>query len=211
MVFNSAETIRLCGRLNRRFSERRLHQIRTTNRINKFLNAGTNHRTLARIAYKSGTYPGSAPTDRVAKRWFFFLKNLPANVSLAIKEALEKGLTTTTGPNQYVYESFVFVAYEGTTTNFTPIDLPVVDAGGNPTGTYSMLFSLQTAAAGGDVFVPPPDDGEGDPSTDPDDGPPDIDSGSGSVRLKARKKKKAAKKKAAKKKTARKAAKKKKR
>ena len=203
MVFNSAETVRLCGRLNRRFSERRLNQIRTTpKRLKKFLNAGTNHRTLARIAYKSGTYPGSAPTDNVAKRWFFFLQNLPAGVSLAIKRALEKGLTSQNGAN-FVYESFLFVTYEGATTSFTPMDLPVVDAGGNPTGTFTLLFSLQTAAVGNSTFTPPPDQDED--STEPDDGPPDTDSGSGSVRLKARKKK------AAKKKAARKAAKKKKR
>jgi hypothetical protein len=204
MVFNSAETIRLCGRLNRRFSEKRLKGIRTSpKRLNKFLNAGTNKRTLARIAYKSGTYPGSSPTDNVAKRWFFFLQNLPANVSLAIKKALEKGLTSQDDGGDYIYESFVFVAYEGPTTVFAAIDLPVVGADGNPTGTYSMLFSLQTAAAGNSMYTPPPDDDE-DSSTEPDDGPPDIDSGSGSVKLKA------VKKKTAKKKTAKKAAKKKK-
>lgn len=204
MVFNSAETIRLCGRLNRRFSEKRLKGIRTSpRRLGKFLNASTNKRTLARIAYKSGTYPGNAPTDSVAKRWFYFLQNLPADVSLAIKKALEKGLTSQDDNGDYMYESLIFVAYEGPTTIFTAIDLPVVDANGDLTGTYSMLFSLQTAAAGSSTYTPPPDQDEDD-STEPDDGPPDIDSGSGSVKLKAPRrtgaKKKAGKKKAAKKK-----------
>lgn len=200
MVFNSTETIRLCGRLNRRFSEKRLKGIRTSpKRLSKFLNASTNKRTLARIAYKSGTYPGNSPTDNVAKRWFFFLQSLPADVSLAIKEALEKGLTTQDDGGDYLYESLIFVAYEGPTTFFTATDLPIVDANGNPMGTYSMLFSLQTAAAGNSTYTPPPDEGEND-STEPDDGPPDTDSV----------KSNAAKKKAAKKKTAKKAAKKKK-
>jgi hypothetical protein len=208
MVFNSAETVRLCGRLNRRFSEKRLNKIRSDpSRLLKFINANTNHRTLARIAYKSGTYPGNSPTDNVAKRWFYFLQNLPAGVSLAIKEALETALTATdpTG-STYVYESLVFVAYEGTTTSFTPIDLPVRDAYGIPTGTSSMLFSLQTAGAGNSTYTPPPDQGEDD-TTEPDDGPPDTDSGSGSVKLPKRL---GAKKKVAKKKIKKKAAKRKK-
>ncbi len=105
MIFNSPETVRLCGRLNRRFSEKRLNKIRSDpKRLAKFLHASTNRRTLARIAFKSGTYPGNSSTDNVAKRWFYFLQNLPTAASLAIKEALEKALTTKDSSGNYVYE-----------------------------------------------------------------------------------------------------------
>lgn len=176
LLFTSLDTVKLCARLNRRFSEDNIAEIRDDpDRLKKFDPA--NNRSLARVAYKSGIHPGKKPANNIAKRWFRFLKDLDGTTSAAIKAALWKGLTTKTG-SDYIYQSLVFATFEGGVTRFSPTDLSVLDAAGNDTGRYSMLFTLQTKAIGNLTYDPSgtPDVGEtpqepNDPQPDPDPEP----------------------------------------
>lgn len=212
MLFTGKHTAKICARLNRRFSDDNLEDIRKNpKKMAKFLAPLTNKRTLARIAYKSGTYPSNSPRSKVAKRWFYFLKNnVNASVALQIRQALLKGLTDTSGGG-WKYNALVFVAFEGNVMRFSTEDLDVLDPYDNPTGKSVLLFKLQTARIDEDVeydasATKDPDEVEND---EPNEGVPDPEVFAARVRrsrqvvIKAKKagpKRKVAKKKAVKKK-----------
>lgn len=166
MLFTTQETTRLVNRLNRRFNDDNIDNIRgNTKRLKKFTDL---NRTLPRIAYKSGTYPGAATTDDVAKRWFYFLLHLDPAIATQIKQHLKTGLTDTLMNGDYKYLSFSFVAYEGPCQHFDCEDVSQVDAGGTPTGYFIKIFKLQTPVAGQDKFdASTPDMGEA--ANEPDD------------------------------------------
>jgi hypothetical protein len=172
MYFNSADTMKLCGKLNMRFSEQNLDQIRQDpDRLAKFNDPQNNRRTLARIAYKSGTWPTKKSTNNKALRWFKFLKDLQDNnaaVAKSIKQALYDGLTTKAN-GVYKYKSLIFTAIEGTVVKFSPMDIKVLDANNGTVG-LSLLFVLQTAAVGAGTYDPAtaPDTGE-DYNQEPND------------------------------------------
>lgn len=210
MLFTGKHTAKICARLNRRFSDENLDAIRRNDRRRaKFLDPINNRRTLARIAYKSGTYPSNSPRSDVAKRWFYFLKNnVSSAIALQIRQALLKGITEPHAGG-YKYNALVFVAFEGQVMRFSTEDLDVIDPYGQPTGKSVLLFKLQTARIDENVAYDPsttmdPDEAPGEPDEDTPDPEtataPAITSG---ARKKVAKKK-AAKKKVAKKKVAKK-------
>ncbi len=212
MLFTGQHTAKICARLNRRFSDDNLDAIRGNRRkLAKFLDPINNRRTLARIAYKSGTYPTDSPTSRVAKRWFFFLDRVVTpGIALQIRQALLKGITEP-HDNGYKYNALVFVAIEGQVMRFSTDDIDVVDSQGQPTGKSVLLFKLQTRSIPSNVAHDPPKDPDEDDVTEPDEDPPDLEpavapamtSGAGKKVVKKKTaKKKAVKKKAAKKKVA---------
>lgn len=174
LLFTSADTVKLCARLNRRFSEASLADIRDDpNRMLKFDPA--QNRTLARIAYKSGIHPGRRPSSNVAKRWFRFLKDLDPTVARQIRAALWRGLATKIG-SDYKYQSLIFVTFEGPSTRFSaPTDLPILRANGTQTGFFSLLLTLQTASIGTLTYDPEPNPDPGETPAEPNDPPPDPD------------------------------------
>jgi hypothetical protein len=162
LLFNTADTVKICAKLNRRFSEERLDEIRgDPDRLAKFQNPSANTRTLARIAYKSGLWPTRRPTNNKAKRWFKFLKDIQDNnatVARAIKQALFDGITAqASGVDKY--SALTFIAIEGPVLKFTTMDLPIMN-GGTQVGLV-LLFTLQT---------PPAATGQHDPSATADSG-----------------------------------------
>lgn len=211
MLFTGQHTAKICARLNRRFSDDNLDAIRGSRRKRaKFLDPINNKRTLARIAFKSGTYPSDSPTSRVAKRWFFFLdKVVTSTIALEIRQALLKGITEERDED-YRYNALVFVAIEGQGMRFSTEDIEVLDPQGNPTGKAVLLFKLQTQRIPTNVAYDPSEtsDPDEDETTEPNEDPPDpepvpapaVTSGAGTKIAKE----KAAKKRAAKEKTAKK-------
>jgi hypothetical protein len=174
LLFTSADTVKLCARLNRRFSEDKIAEIRDDpNRMMKF--NPTNNRSLVRIAYKSGIHPGRRPSSNVAKRWFRFLKDLDPATARQIRAALWKGLDTKVG-SDYRYQSLIFVTFEGPVTKFSgPTDLPILKANGTQTGFFSLLLTLQTASIGNLTYDPEPNPDPGETAAEPDDPVPDPD------------------------------------
>jgi hypothetical protein len=168
MIFTGPETQRVLNRLNRRFNDDNISKIRVNQKkLAKFTDPT---RTLARIAYKSGCYPGTAPSDDVAKRWFYFLHNLDGGVAGQIQDALNHGLTDTLDNGDPKYVALSFVAFEGPALVFDTEDIAQVDAMGNPTGYCVMLFKLQTQEIGANKFdASTPDANEA--SSEPNDGP----------------------------------------
>ena len=147
LYFNTADTAKLCAKLNRRFSDPSLSEIRSDpDRLEKFLNPGANNRSLQRIAYKSGLWPTKNPTTNKAKRWFRFLKDIndgSATIAKNIRQALYDGLTKQTA-GAYDYSQLVFTAIEGPVVKFTSSDIAITDGGGNSVGK-ALLLCLQTA------------------------------------------------------------------
>ena len=175
MIFTTPDTVKLCARLNRRFSDDNLDAIRgKPKRLAKFLDPIHNRRTLARIAYKSGLYPSNNPVSDIAKRWFYFLKTtIPDTVAMDIRQQLLSGLTDMVG-SDYKFRSLIFIAFEGPALKFTHEDIDILDSAGVATGYCSKLFKLQTVEIGDDGYDPTQTaDPDEDDAHEPKDGPPD--------------------------------------
>jgi hypothetical protein len=170
LYFNKPDTVKLCAKLNKRFSDQNLIDIRSDpDRLAKFNPA--NNRSLQRIAYKSGLWPTKDKASNKAKRWYKFLKDINDDTTTTtasdIKTQLWSGLTHQTS-GAYDYSQLVFTAIEGPAVKFTHQDLPIYNAAGTQTGK-ALLFVLQTMAVGtGQINEPGPDQGE-DTSNEPDD------------------------------------------
>jgi hypothetical protein len=209
LLFNSDATLKICAKLNRKFSEEKLTEIRLNSEMRARFDP-SKKRTLERVAYKSGLWPGKRRDGKLARRWYKFLKDLrtaSGSTHDSIRQALWSGIMDDANVLQV---AFTALESPDDQYHFDSVLRDVVDPG-DPNGTKKIqILTLQTPhAVGAMADVPPKDTDE--TNTEPDDpDPTTIEDPPSSLKRQAAKKKatkkKAAKKKAAKKKAAKKKA-----
>ena len=209
LLFNNAATLKICSKLNRRFSEEKLEDIRT-NQARKDRFDPSKRRTLERVAYKSGLWPGRGQAGEKAKRWYKFLFDMRA-ASPTTHDAIRQALWDGINDSNVVAITFVALESPDAQYRFTPSAISVVDPANPSINKEILVMVLQTPALGAGAGAVPPRDTDEPVGEIQDPDPSGIEDPMPAPALAGRKYRPAPKKKAAaKKKVAAKAARKKK-
>jgi hypothetical protein len=190
MLFNSSGTQLIVAKLDWKFNPDNLAAIRNdSKRRGRFDKRKQPRRSLARIAYNMRIFPGKKANSRRAKRWYYFLQQLPAAVQDKIRTSILGGIDDKT------VLAIKFVSVEGAAIDAyeARVDLP-------NSKNRILLVTLQTPEAPDKLADPPkpdPDEpptfggdaGEGQdpPDEDFDPDPPDPASAPGAGRADVRK------------------------
>lgn len=169
MLFNSNATQLIVAKLDWKFNPENLTTIRNNaKRRDRFDKAKQKQRSLARIAYNMRIFPGKKPGSRRAKKWYYFLQQLPVAVQEKIRASILGGI------DDKIVLAIKFVSVEGVGTDAFEARIDVPNS-----KKKILLITLQTPEAPDQLAPPPKPDPDEPPIYGGDAGegedPPDED------------------------------------